>query len=173
MFMSTATNTHFQLRRRALPSIAAFTLVEVALAIGVVSFCLITLFSLLAVGLAGNRNANEQTGATQLLSAVVADLYATPATTPYRGLKASSLQFGIPIPAAENVVSNTFYFASDFQTNSTPSGCLYRLTITTASPTAGSGKIATLMDLKVTWPAAASLTTAAGKVETFVGLNRN
>jgi uncharacterized protein (TIGR02598 family) len=155
---------------------AAFTLVEVAMAMGVVSFCLVVLFGLLSAGLDSNRSAIEQQGANQLLSAVVSDLYATPAAVPRDGPGpgATSLQFGIIIPQNIGTSTNTYYFSNNFQTNASAAQSLYALTVATVVPSSGSGvKTATFMDLKVTWPAAAKATSAPGRVETFVGLNRN
>jgi hypothetical protein len=57
---------------------AAFSLVEVTLAIGIAAFCLIAVFGLMPVGVQTNRNATSQTGATNIIPAVVADLRATP-----------------------------------------------------------------------------------------------
>ncbi len=158
-------------RIRFRSSIAAFSLVEVATALGVVSFCIIVLFGLLSIGISGNKSAMDQAGANELLSAVVSDLYATPAGTP-RGTASTSLQFGIPIPAVGIAATNTLYFANDFQTT-TKAQSLYLVTVTTIAPTSGSAKTATFMDVKVSWPGPASVSNAAGMVETFVALNRN
>lgn len=159
----------------AIRSPAAFSLVEVAIAMGIVSFCLIILFGLLSVGVNSNKDAIDQTKAHQLLSAVVSDLYATPAATP-RGTASTSLQFQIPIPA-NPVTANTtttFYFLDNFQTTTDKAQALYALTVVALAPDiAGAAKTATFLDLKVTWPGPASLASAAGTVETFVALNRN
>ncbi len=167
-----AGNSRFS-RERVLErrSAAAFSLVEVAMAFGVVSFCVIVLFGLLSVGISGNKSAMEQAGANQLLSAVVSDLYATPAGAP-RGAAATSLQFNIPIPAAGAGATNTLYFSNNFQTT-TRAQSLYLVTVTCTAPPNSSTKTATFMDVKVTWPGPSSVKNAAGVVETFVALNRN
>jgi hypothetical protein len=60
------------------PSIAAFSLVELTLALGIAAFCLITVFGLVPVGVQTNRNATSQTTATNILSSVVSDIRASP-----------------------------------------------------------------------------------------------
>src|SRR6476661_5375358 len=72
--------------------IHAFSLVEVTLALGIAAFCLIAVFGLVPVGVLTNRNATSQTRATNIMTAVVADLRATP--------KANTIspQFAINIP---------------------------------------------------------------------------
>ena len=57
---------------------AAFSLVEVTLALGIAAFCLIAVFGLVPVGVQTNRNATSQTAATNILSSVVSDLRASP-----------------------------------------------------------------------------------------------
>jgi hypothetical protein len=152
--------------------------VEVVLALGVTIFCLIALFGLLSVGLRSNRTTIEQTGATSILSAVVADLYATPQTVP-AGSATTSLQFNIKIPANPVTAATpvtTLYFPGNGQlsTNATPANSAYRLTVTPVVPSTGGGtRTATFMDLTVSWPAAATTANSAGTVETFVSLNRN
>jgi uncharacterized protein (TIGR02598 family) len=64
---------------------AAFSLIEVTLALGVAAFCLIAVFGLVPVGVQTNRNATSQTFATNILSGVVSDIRASPkgsSTTP-------------------------------------------------------------------------------------------
>jgi len=159
-----------------------FSLVEVVLALGVTSFCLIALVGLLSAGLTNNRGTIEQAGATAVLSAAVADLYATPRTTP-SGAATKSLQFSINIPANPVTTSSpgtptTLYFVGNGAWSTTlQSQSAYRLTVTpilsnapgTTTPT----KMATFLDLKVTWPPSVTPASAPGSAETFVSLNRN
>ena len=155
-------------------SIAAFSLVEVVIALGVTIFCLIALFGLLSVGLRSNQTTIEQGGAGTILSAVVSDLYATPVTIPSGGAT-NSLQFNIQIPAnpvaAATPVTTLYFAGGSLATNSTAVNSAYRLTVT---PITSSGtRTATFLDLTVTWPASVSVANASGSVETFVSLNRN
>jgi uncharacterized protein (TIGR02598 family) len=166
------------MRLRAARSSDAFSLVEVVVALGVTVFCLLVLFGLLSVGLGSNRNTMEQTRATTILSAVVADLYATPQTLPPGGAT-NSLQFNVKIPANPVTAATpvtTLYFPGNGQlsTNATSAGSAYRLTVTPVVPSTGGGaRTATFLDLIVSWPAVATTNNAVGTVETFVSLNRN
>jgi uncharacterized protein (TIGR02598 family) len=154
---------------------AAFSLVEVVVAIGVTTFCLMALVALLSVGLLSNQNTIDQAGASAVLSAAVSDLYSTPSTTP-PGAAANSTQFNIAIPANPVTVATpvtTLYFAGSGLSTTTAAQAAYRLTVTPIVPTSSGVKTATFMDVKVTWPATASVAKATGSVETFVSLNRN
>jgi uncharacterized protein (TIGR02598 family) len=53
---------------------AAFTLTEVALAMGIFSFALVSMIGLLSVGLKNSRRANIQIAASNLMSAVASDI---------------------------------------------------------------------------------------------------
>src|SRR5690349_23442097 len=79
--------------RRSICGAAAFSLVEVTLALGIAAFCLIAVFGLIPVGVQTNRNATSQTAATNIMAAVIADLRST-----VEG-KFSSAQFAITIPS--------------------------------------------------------------------------
>lgn len=76
-----------------------FSLVEVALALGLVSFALVTLLALLPVGLRTNRTSVEEIRATCLLSMLEADLRNSDPTT--NGGK--SLMLGLRLPYAVDV----------------------------------------------------------------------
>ena len=168
-----------------LSSNAAFSLVEVTLALGIAAFCLIAVFGLMPVAALTNRNATSQTRATNIMAAVIADLRATPS------VNTTSMQFAIPF----NVTTTTRFFDSQVQcscnlagsqrvnTQARPPNCStvwspvlqprYRLTITWSGST--SLKYA---DLKVTWPAAVdplnpATGTPSGSTEMFAAFDRN
>lgn len=150
-----------------------FSLVEVTLALGVASVCLIAIFGLLPVGLRTNQDAAQEVAAGDILGTVMADLRATPATTP-RGEATASQQFAINIPAnpVSEATTSTLFFSGEGQFSaSVNSESRYRLTITFL-PNAGS-RSATLAHLKMTWPAAASPVNATSSAEIFLGLDRN
>ena len=150
-----------------------FSLVEVTLAVGVASVCLIAIFALLPVGLRTNQDAVQQVAAADILGAVMADLRATPATTP-RGEASASHQFAINIPAnpVDEATTSTLFFNGEGQFSvSANSESRYRLTITFL-PNTGS-RAATLAHLKMTWPAAALPVNATSSAEMFLGLDRN
>lgn len=151
---------------------AAFSLVEVTLALGVAAISLIVIFSLLPIGLQTNQRSIEQTASADILSAIAADLRATPISTP-RGNAATSGQFGIPIPAAGSTGTTTLFFNSAGQfSNSQQPDSRYRAIITFVS-NGGALKSASLAHLRVTWPAAAAITNAQGSAEMFAAFDRN
>ncbi len=154
---------------------AAFSLVEVTLALGIAAFCLIAIFGLMPVGVQTNRNATSQTAATNIIAAVIADLRATPLTTP-PGSATSSPQYQIPIPenpVGSVIIAPPLFFAGDgtFST-SIQAQSRYQLTIAFL-PNGPNTHTATFADLKVTWPAAATAANASGSTEMFAAFDRN
>jgi hypothetical protein len=168
-------------------SVAAFSLVELTLAIGLAAFCLITLFALVPIAVLTNRNATSQTIATNIIGVAVADLRAAKTASPMLGITlptdpTSPPQFVLPdiVPCSNGQTSATSqvrYFDSQGQAALTSgSTSLYRLIVTfvkntTATPTSG----ATYVNLKVTWPAAIDpcAIRPGGSVEMFASLDRN
>jgi uncharacterized protein (TIGR02598 family) len=147
---------------------SGFSLVEVTLALGVAAICLMTVFAFLPVGLRTTQNANEQLASADILGAVAGDLRATPATI------SMSPRFAIPIPA--NPVDATTTTALFFDAEGEFSSALtadsrYQLTVTFLRNSGAHA--ATLVGLKITWPAAASPDNAAGFGEMFLALDRN
>ena len=155
----------------------AFSLVEVTIALGIASFCLVVTFALLPVGMTTNRDSIEQTTAASLSSSIVADLRGTPNT----GAASTSPRYGIAFPAPGSAAQNTsFFINTDGSTNnlSTATGTpLFRATITVTTP--ASGRAATTGRVWITWPGLADQnmgalpTHYAGSFITVVGLDRN
>jgi uncharacterized protein (TIGR02598 family) len=140
---------------------AAFSLVELVLALGVAAFCLFAVFGLMPVGMQTNRNATSQTAASNIIAGIVADLRATPAAA------TSSPQFAVTFGT-----DKTLYFDASGQTStSLGTNSRYRLNITWNSAPTGLHYAA----LKVTWPAAAdpAITTPSGSVEIFAAFDRS
>lgn len=159
--------------KRLRPGPRGFSLVELTLALGVASICLITIFGLLPVGLRTNQDAIQQMAAADILGAVIADLRATPTTVP-RGEATASQQFAIGIPAnpVGGPIIATLFFSSEGQFSaSVNSKSRYRLT-TTFLPNVGS-RAATLAHLRMTWPADALPENATNSAEMLVALDRN
>ncbi|MEO8440425.1 MAG: hypothetical protein ABI540_09415 [Spartobacteria bacterium] len=139
-----------------------FSLIEVALALGIASFCLLSVFSLLPLGLQTTRASVEQNAASSLLGMVAGDLRVTPpGTTP-------SNQFQLQIGTA-----TTLYLAEDGSWTATlQPQSRYLLTITYPANSTG-GRGATFASLTVSWPAGASLANASGSATSFLALDRN
>jgi uncharacterized protein (TIGR02598 family) len=180
--------------KRALTS-SGFSLVEVTLALGVAAFSLIAIFGLLVTGTQTNHTAVEQSASSDILTAVAADLRATPKTSPVAGATVSP-QFRISIPAnpvksGATPTPTTIFFSSqgqcstsldgstncfDGSTWSAPLQIRYRLTISflVNDPGTVPARTATFVDLRTTWPARADPAgTNTGGAETFIALDRN
>ena len=153
---------------------AAFSLVEVTLALGVAAFCMIAVFGLLPVGVQTNQRATSQTSATSIMANVIADLRATPNPPSLNTSVQYQIRFGN---------SKTLYFDSSGRCSTDLAGTIkpdsfswsppiqtrYQLNVTfpwTSGLTYGA-------DLKVTWPAAATVTNARGSTEMFAAFDRN
>ena len=174
------------MRPPVLSSKAGFSLAEVTLALGIAAFCLIAVFGLLPVGLTNNQNSTEQTTAANIVTAVVADLRSTPATS------GTSQMYQIPIPAAGSTATGPYhlYFdgggapdATASQSNPAPyvaSSSIFRVSVAFAPP-AVNAKTATPVRILVTWPAPAGGAMAtgtwpakfSGSFESVTFLNRN
>jgi len=158
----------------SLRSSAAFSLVEVTLALGIAAFCLIAVFGLMPIGVQTNRNATSQTAATNIMGAVVCDLRATPK------VNTTSTQFCIPF--AISGTSAPLYFDSagqcstDLAGSTSPCGSSWTPPLSTRyqlNITWGGSTALPYADLKVTWPAAATARNASGSTEMFVAFDRN
>ena len=169
--------------KRSVSVAAAFSLVELTLALGIAAFCLIAVFGLVPVAMLTNRNATSQTAATNIMAAVIADLRATPMTC------TQSLQFGIQFGT-----STTLYFDGQGRSSCDSAGLQkfrpsvtcsegscsgswnpalqlrYQLNVTW--PNSGSTGLR-YADLKVTWPAAATAANASGSTEVSAAFDRN
>ena len=139
---------------------AAFSLVEIVLALGVAGFCLIAILGLMPVGVQINRNATSQTAATNIMAAVVADLRTTPAAA------TTSPQFAITFDTEKTL----FFDASGQASTSLGPDSRYRLNITWNSAPTGLHYAV----LKVTWPASVDPATAmpSGVVQIFAAFDR-
>jgi uncharacterized protein (TIGR02598 family) len=143
---------------------AAFSLIEVTLALGVAAFCLIAVFGLMPVGVQTNRNAASQTAATNIIAAVVADLRASP-TTP-------SSQYGITF----GINKQLFFDSAGQFTTSLSANSRYQLNVTFSqqNPPPAPPAVPTIYAaFKVTWPAAATAANASGSTEMFAAFDRN
>jgi type II secretory pathway pseudopilin PulG len=135
----------------------AFSLVEVILALGVVSFALLGMVALLPIGIQATRESLEETGAINLLSEVVADRKAASGTVMsplYRIAPlnvAGSNSFGV---TATNTVSTGF------------TGSLYRVTYVVVPPAAGPNPYQ--IYFKISWPVGEPSASATSYVEAAV-----
>jgi Tfp pilus assembly protein PilV len=148
-------------------SISGFSLVEVTLALGVVVFCLVSVFGLLAVGVSSTTASIDQTAATNILTSIAADLESTAKAGQ------TSPVFGITLPlanAATAQVSPAIYIGEDGQKAATAATARYQLNVWTTGSTATRQE--SLVRLVISWPPQAPYANAQGYVETVIALNR-
>jgi uncharacterized protein (TIGR02598 family) len=149
-------------------SIAAFSLVEVTLALGIAAFCLMAVFGLVPVGVQTNRNATSQTTATNILSGVVSDIRASP--------KGSAPSAKYKIRRGKNNITTVCFdgqgqpsLAQALNVNCPAGNWRYRLYVKTSN-TPGQSLYPNPTYLKLVWPAAAdplsTTITPSGSVET-------
>ncbi len=157
--------------KRSRYSTEAFSLVEVALALGIAAFCFVCILALLGAGLTTSQSSSTQTVAANLMTAIASDLRSTPNPVPAGGTSTNSLIYGIAVPATGgSTTSQTFYIAENGQTNGTAAGARYQLN--TWSIPATTTRQETVVRLFLTWPAQAPYTNAAGSMEAVVAMNR-
>lgn len=154
---------------------AAFSLVEVTLALGIAAFCLITLFALLPVALKTQQASIQQTTANTICSQIVADLSAALRLPPGQ----QSKQFNLRGHWADAQTPDILYFAKDgtfvpgsTNQNPAPAAAVFRATVTYLRPPT---ETTSLADVTVSWPAPVDPLAGgvpSGKVETFAAINR-
>ncbi len=154
-------------------SIEGFSLVEVTLALGVVVFCLVSVFGLLAVGVSSTTASIDQTAATNVLTAIASDLESTSNPSPRNSTSQTSPLYQIVIPPAGTATSTTpatSYIGEDGQLAASASGARYQLNVWTTGSTTTQQE--TLVRLVISWPPQAAYANAQGYVETVIALNR-
>lgn len=170
-----------------------FSLVEVVLALGIASFCLIGLLALLPAGLSSNKDAIQKTIASGFAAEVAADLRNTPLVLLPSGAQADAtsqrFQFTIPGTGKSNTMTDnpqTIYLdesGSAGQVGMTPTtDSRYRVSVG-FSPPSTNGYGVTLVRILVTWPALANSNPntwpavnnggASGSYEVITALDRN
>jgi uncharacterized protein (TIGR02598 family) len=163
--------------KRPLRETGAFSLVEITLALGIAAFCLLGVLGLLRAGLQTQRTSVQQTTANEILSEVAADLRASVRYPPGLADRLNDQQFRLRGHWAHVGTPDTLYFTNEgWQTGgltpaSTPSDAVSRLTLTYLTPPT---ETTALANITVSWPAQVDPATGtpAGKVQTFVAVNR-
>jgi uncharacterized protein (TIGR02598 family) len=84
---------------------SGFSLIEVTIALGIATFCLVALFALLPMGLNQNRDTIEQTVATSIAANIASDirasLQAQRSSTPPNGDESVNYKIKLPFKAAD------------------------------------------------------------------------
>lgn len=152
------------LSRNGRTAISAFSLVEVVMAMGIITFALVALMGLLMGGIRVNRDSTEESRAVNLLQAIITDrqagaplFYAT--NSPVYGI--------LPLTNSSSPYSNSapLYIMDDgVTTNDTATAARYAVNYTVYPPAASPPLQPYLVNFKVSWPAAQ--TNGASSVET-------
>jgi len=138
---------------------SGFSLVEVALALGICAFVLVAMLALFQVGLKSSRESEEQMEAANLASQIMTLVAACPTN-------------GITIPSQSltNSYADVFggtakYIGPDGRPTNVNSAT-YRITCSAGTNAATGSRMAQVY-LMLSWPPRAALTGAVGKYETI------
>ncbi len=155
--------------KRATPR--AFSLVEVALALGVLAFALVAIFSLLPSGLQASRNAEANYVATEAASLVMDHLHSLP-----REKTTTDIGLTIPRPGDPPVTQTIYYTdeatSGDSFTPNLRDSSRYRIDARLVAPPAGQHS-ATSVQLQITSPPQADPKQAQARLEFYGALDRN
>jgi uncharacterized protein (TIGR02598 family) len=163
----------------------AFSLAEVALALGVAAFACVAVMGMLPAGLKVQQASVNQTTANEIMAAILNDLRADVRLPPGQQKKSQEgvLGYGLHGRWAAQATPSTLFFTVDGQnigiaTQATdpaapagPPDPVFRAKITYLFPPTATTSIAKII---VSWPAQVILTSGvpSGSVETFVAVNR-
>jgi len=166
--------------------VRGFSLVEVALALAILAFTLLTLLALLSEGVGSYRDAGAQSTMVNIATMVVRDLQVTPTSTT---ATESTPEYDFQIPPVGGAGSsgtpspNTVYVDANGTATATTVGAaptsssIYRITVYFIPPS--TGRTATVARILITFPAHADPTPASSPTQytdifqTVVNLNRN
>ena len=161
---------------RPLSGAAAFSLVEVTLALGVAAFCLVAVLGLLPTSLKTQQASIQQTTANSIISQIFSDLRADLRLPP--GLASHETDGGFQPPLhghwLNRLTPDTLYFTQEGKpVNSGQDVAVFRATITynQLPPT----QTTSLANITVSWPAQVDPSAGgvpAGSVTTLVAVNR-
>ncbi len=166
---------------RPLLKTAAFSLVEVTLALGVAAFCLIAVLGLLPTSLKTQQSSIQQTTANQIISTIFSFLRADVRLPPGQENKVcgddGSCDWGnLHGNWGRRALPDTLYFNKEAKQiglgGDPPTDAVYRATITYRLPPS---ETTALADIRVTWPARVDPDSGgvpAGSVTSLIAVNR-
>ena len=165
---------------------AAFTLVEVTLALGVAALCLLVLLGLMPTGVKTQQTSIQQTTANQIISQIYSFLRADVRLPPGQQSKAcgdndppDGCDWGrLSGHWRDRRTPDTLYFTNDAKqlalNGSAPSNAVFRATIAYRTPPTETTALATI---RVSWPAPVdpddpTTGVPAGSVKATIAVNR-
>ncbi|XHR27098.1 MAG: Verru_Chthon cassette protein B [Chthoniobacteraceae bacterium] len=142
--------------------LAAFSMVEIVVALGVASFTMVSMLGMLPIGLSNSRSSTAQTGAMNLITAIAADLKATASGA------AATPRFAI----VTNATSGQTYYFNEEGTVSTSlqSDSRYKASVQAVWMPSTSE---TVQRVTISWPAQASAPNLGGSADVVVSQSRN
>ncbi len=151
-------HAHSQRKRRP---VAAFSLIEVCLALGLIVFCLVALLALLQGGLQHERLSTDRVRAAHILSAIVDDLRgagrATGSAVPSALL--ATPRYALPFPAAGSEAKEKIFAVDESARITAPGEGDYVIYCRIEPPAADQGIFEpSRARLLIAWPAQARLT---------------
>jgi hypothetical protein len=162
--------------KRPLAKAAGFSLVEVTLALGVATFCLLVLLGLLPTGLKTQQTSIQQTTANQIISTISSDLRADVRLPPGQETKADGDWRNLHGHWRAVAVPDTLYFTNEAKqiglNGSPPANAVFRAKITYRYWPV---ETTSLADIRVTWPAQVDPDRGgvpAGSVRSSISVNR-
>jgi uncharacterized protein (TIGR02598 family) len=164
------------------PEAAAFSLVELTLALGVAAFCLLAVLGLLPTSLKTQQASIQQTTANQIVSTIFSDLRADVRLPPGQQSKVCGADTGC---AWDNLhghwrgvaLPDTVYFTKEAKQTGTingspPADAVFRAKITYRLPPS---ETTSLASIRVTWPAQVDPDSGgipSGSVTSLIAVNR-
>lgn len=143
-----------------------FTMVEVAIALGMVGVCIATMQGLIPAGIRVARDSTEQTACTTMMSAVATDLrYSASGSS-------NSPRFGIAFPASGSSSSTNIYLMEDGTQTLNAKDARFGVSIGLSNSPSTTVSSLTSAKIKVFWPSTATLGKEQGSVETLTAFNR-
>lgn len=160
----------------------AFSLVEVVVSIGIVTFCSLTLIALIPGGLSANKITREQIIALNLCRNIESDLKATASTNTVSPLYSIPVPITAATPTTNIVTLYDTYASSATSFSTTPTtASQYRFTVTLVGATTTSPNDPVNAKIQATWPAVlvpaspspqSNPTNTVGAVELDIAINR-
>jgi uncharacterized protein (TIGR02598 family) len=139
----------------------AFSLIEVVMAMGVATFCLLTLVALIPTGLKSDRESLGESQAVNILSAIVSERRALP-------VDSDGIVYDLPKLKGITEPTGSFFGidSAGVSTKTELSQATYKLTYTIIPP-ATSSRDPYLIHLRLSWPANAATGVPVSSLETM------